>query len=86
MPLTYIRKEDVKTTEDMARYLIQSFSWDNYQEQEREDRIKEVIETCDHERIKNAYEWFINQSYDYMAKGEFLHWAMDYVRGKRDFL
>ena len=81
-----IRKDDVKSVEDMARYLIETFSWFDYEEQRREEAVKKVIDTCDHERIKKAYEWFINQSYDYMATGEVIHWAMEYVRGERDFL
>ena len=81
-----IHEEDVKSVNDMARYLIETFSWFWYEEERREQAVQKVIDTCDHERIKKAYEWFIHHSYDYMAKGEVIHWAMEYVRGERNFL
>ena len=73
------------TTEEKALYLTNDFSWFDYQKKEKEQFYKDLL-TFDHSRIEKAYEWYINQHYDYMARGEVLWWAIDYIKGERDFL
>ena len=80
-----IKQEEAKTPEQKARYLIERFSWFNYQEEEREKAAQELAKK-DPARIAAAFDWYINQHYDIMAWGEVLRWAIDYIEEKQNIL
>ena len=80
-----INKEEANTPEKKARYLIERFSWFDYQEQEREKAVQELASKNPH-RINEAFNWYINQNYDIMAWGEVLRWAIDYINENQNIL
>lgn len=80
-----IKQEEAKTPQQKARYLIERFTWFDYQEEEKEKHIQELAKK-DPARIEAAFNWFIKQEYDLMAEGEVLHWALDYIKEKQNIL
>lgn len=80
-----INKEEANTPEQKARYLIERFSWFDYQEQEREKAVQELA-SKNPDRINEAFNWYIKQNYDFMAWGEVLRWAIDYINEKQNIL
>lgn len=80
-----IKKEEAKTPEQKARYLIERFTWFDYQKEEREKAAQELA-IKDAARIAAAFDWYINQNYNIMAAGEVLHWAIDFIEEKQNIL
>ena len=78
-------QEAKMTIKDKATRLADEFSWFPYNQDKRKKFIEELL-TYDHARIEEAYKWYFGSSYDYMAYGEWLSHAIDYIKGVVDKL
>ena len=72
-------------TQQKAIYLNNQWTWFDYQETEKNEALKELL-SFPKQRIDEAYDWYVSQNYDYMAYGEYLRHAIDYIKGKVDNL
>ena len=68
------------TVREKAEYLNNQWTWFKYQEDEKLLELENLL-SCPEERIEKAYDWYTSQSFDYMAYGEYLRCAINYIKG-----